>query len=67
MGIYSINEKETTLYINKLRKERRDMTKKLVSGTVRVLNDLTSVKFVLGVLTGSSMIAIMLGSAVGLF
>lgn len=43
------------------------MMKKLVSGTVRVLNDLTSVKFVLGVLTGSGMIAIMLGSAVGLF
>ena len=60
-------KKETTLYINKLRKERRDMTKKLLSGTVRVLNDLTSVKFVLGVLTGSGMIAISLGSAVGLF
>ena len=54
-------------YINKLRKERRNMTKKFLSGTVRVLNDLTSVKFVLGVLTGSGMIAIMLGSAVGLF
>ena len=43
------------------------MTKKLLSGTVRVLNDLTSVKFVLGVLTGSGMIMIILGSAVGLF
>ena len=54
-------------YINKLRKERGDMTKKLLSGTVRVVNDLTSVKFVLGLLTGSGMIAIILGSAVGLF
>ncbi len=43
------------------------MTKKLLSRTVRVLNDLTSVKFVLGVLTGSGMIAIILSSAVGLF
>ena len=43
------------------------MTKKLLSETVRVLNNLTSVKFVLGVLTGSGMIVIILGSAVGLF
>ena len=61
------NEKETTLYINILKKGEKDMTKKLVSGTVRALNDLTSVKFVLGVLAGAGVIAITLGSAVGLF
>lgn len=43
------------------------MTRKLLSATVKGLNELTNVKFVLGVLTGCGMVAAMLGHAVGLF
>lgn len=42
------------------------MTKKLLSLTVKGLNELTSVKFVLGFLTGCCVVLIMLANAVGI-
>lgn len=43
------------------------MTKKILSMMVKGLNELTSVKFILGVLTGAGFIMIGLAYAVGLF
>lgn len=58
------NEKETE---NKKRKEVKTMTKKILSMMVKGLNELTSVKFILGALTGAGFIMIGLAHAVGLF
>lgn len=41
--------------------------KKILSVGLRGLKELTDVRFILGVLTGSGVIAIALGNAVGLF
>lgn len=41
--------------------------KKVLSVVVKGLNELTSVKFVLGVMTGYGAAAIILGHAIGLF
>lgn len=43
------------------------MKKKLLSMAVKGFNDVTSVKFILGFLTGCGTIVIMLGNAVGMF